>query len=155
MEGIIDLIENLNKKKNITKNKPNIIIPEFIFGNEMDDTLFLALFETIIKDISNKNNVNASGIKSFFQKIKYNTLYSIFNNEEIISKIKKDIIINALIDKGLYDNKPDINLTESIKIIKGFGDKEFSISNININFNEVNLNNNEKFKLDKNSLKEF
>ena len=72
----------------------------------MDDTLFLTLFETIINDISNKNSVNANEIKSFFDKIKYNTLYSIFNNEEIISKIKKDIIINVLIDKGLYDSKP-------------------------------------------------
>ena len=51
MESIIDLIKNLNKKKSISKNKPNIIIPEFIFGNEMDDILFLTLFETIIKDI--------------------------------------------------------------------------------------------------------
>ena len=66
MESIIDLIKNLNKKKSISKNKPNIIIPEFIFGNEMDDILFLTLFETIIKDISNKNSVNVSGIKSFF-----------------------------------------------------------------------------------------
>ena len=153
MENIHNLIKNLDKNKKKTKNMINI--PKFIFGNEMNDSLFLSLFENIIKDIYNQKSENAGGIKSFFNKMKFDTLYSIFNNEYIISKIKKDIIIHLLIDKGLYKSKPDINLTESLRIIKGINDEEFSVKKINIEFNEVSLKNNQKFKLDKTTLKQF
>ena len=153
MENIHNLIKNLDKNKKKTKNMINI--PKFIFGNEMNDSLFLSLFENIIKDIYNQKSENAGGIKSFFNKMKFDTLYSIFNNEYIISKIKKDIIIHLLIDKGLCKSKPDINLTESLRIIKGINDEEFSIKKINIEFNEVSLKNNQKFKLDKTTLKQF
>lgn len=153
MENIHNLIKNLDKNKKTTNNIINI--PEFIFGNEMDDKLFLTLFENIMKDIGNKKSENADGIKSFFNKIKFDTLYSIFNNEFILSKIKKDIIIHLLIDKGLCNSKPDINLTESVNIIKGLNDKEFSIKKIDLEFNAVNSKNDQKFKLNKNSLKNF
>ena len=153
MENIHNLIKNLDKNKKKTKTMINI--PNFTFGNEMDDSLFLSLFEKTINDIYNLKSENASGIKSFFNKMKFDTLYSIFNNEYIISKIKKDIIIHLLIDKGLYNSKTDINLTESLRIIKGFSDEELSIRNIDLEFKEIILKNNHKFKLDKTSLKQF
>ena len=153
MENIHNLIKNLDKNKKKTNNIVNI--PNFIFGNEMDDSLFLSLFESTIKNIYNQKSENAGVIKSFFNKVKFDALYSIFNSEYIISKIKKDIIIHLLIDKGLCNSKPDINLTESLRIIKGLKDKEFGIKKINIEFNEVNIKNDQKFKFDKTILKQF
>jgi hypothetical protein len=153
MENIHTFIKNLDKNKKKAKDKINF--PNFTFGNEMDDSLFLSLFEKTILDIYNHKSENAGGIKSFFNKMKFDTLYSIFNNEYVISKIKKDIIIHLLIDKGLCNSKPDINLTESLRIIKGFSDEELSIRNIDLEFKEVIIKNNNKFKLDKSSLKQF
>ena len=153
MDNIHNLINNLDKNKKKTKNM--ISIPNFIFGNEMDDSLFLSLFENTLKDIYNQKSENAGGIKSFFNKMKFVTLHSIFNNEYIISKIKKDIIIHLLIDKRLYNDKPNINLTEYLRIIKAANDEEFGIKNIILEFNEVSLKNGQKCKLDKVTLKQF
>ena len=153
MEKIHNLIKNLDKNKKKTKN--TISIPNFNFGNEMDDSLFLSLFENTIKDIYNQKSENASRIKSFFNKMKFVTLHSIFNNEYIISKIKKDIIIHLLVDKGLCSDKPVINLTESLRIINAVKDEEFCIKDIALEFNEVSLKNGQKCKLYKATLKQF
>ena len=103
----------------------------------------------MLSNIKNSESKNNSSIKSFFNKVGHDALFSITENNDILSKLKKDIIIQYLIDKGLFNNRTDINLFDSIKILNGVDDEEFAIKLFDLDFKEIELKNGKKFHLDK------
>ena len=141
-----------------TKNEPKeskINIPKFIFGNEMPDEDFLNLFEKLISYIKDNQPNNCNKIKSFFKKVGLNALFSILDNDNYLTKIKKDIIIQFLFDKGIFDNASDIKIKDSVAILTGIDDKEFSIQKQSLNFPEIDLSNGKKIKLNKELICQF
>ena len=126
-----------------------INIPKFIIGNEMTDEYFLELFEELISEIKDKMPKNVNRIKFFFKKVGYNALYSILENDDILTKIKKDNIIQFLFDKGIFNNTCDFNIDNSVELLSGIDVQEFSIKKEGLNFPEIDLPSGKKIKLNK------
>ena len=113
------------------------------------------MFQSLLTVIKEKEDKNRNTIKSFFSKVGFNSLYSLLYNNDILTKIKKDIVIQYLIDKGLFNSRTDMNSVDSIKILKGIGDEEFSIQLFNLDFKEIELSNGDKFQLNKEMIKKY
>lgn len=121
----------------------------------MSDEDFLKLFEELISEIKDKKPKNVNSIKSFFKKVGYNALYAILENDDILTKIKKDNIIQFLFDKGIFNNASDFNIEDSVDLLTGIDVKEFSIEKESLNFPEIELPSGKKIKLNKELICQF
>ena len=121
----------------------------------MSDEDFLKLFEELISEIKDKKPKNVNSIKSFFKKVGYNALYAILENDDILTKIKKDNIIQFLFDKGIFNNASDFNIEDSVDLLTGIDVKEFSIEKESLNFPEIELPSGKKMKLNKELICQF
>ena len=121
----------------------------------MPDEDFLELFEQIISYIKDNQPKNGNKIKTFFKKVGYNALFSILDNDSYLTKIKKDIIIQFLFDKGIFNNTSDFKIDDSVMILTGIDDKEFSIEKQNLNFPEIKLSSGKNIKLNKKLICQF
>ena len=121
----------------------------------MDDQTFLNLFDSIIKDIKDKKPTNCGKIYSYFEKIGTNCLYSILNANDMVTKLKKDIIIKTLIENGLLNSKTVFDSEDIANIVRAIDDKEFSIKALDLNFKEIALSNGEKIELNKDLIVRF
>ena len=149
------MVDNLGKNKSIKPSENNIDIPNFIFGKEMTDENFLVLFETLISDIKSKKPENGNKIKSFFKKVGYDALFSILDTNDVLAKIKKDIVIQYLVDKGIFNNASDVKSQDSQEILTGIADKEFSLEKITLDFPEIKLSNGKTVKINKELITKF
>lgn len=121
----------------------------------MTDEDFLKLFEKLISYIKNKKPKNCNKIKSFFKKVGYNALYEILENDDYLTKIKKDLIIQFLFDKGIFNNANNLKIDDSVALLTGIDDKEFSIAKETLNFPEIELSNGKKIKINKKLICQF
>ena len=117
MDKIIKIIESLGDSKNLKLKKKiikihilsnnefndNNIIQNFIFRNEMSNEKFLELFESLLVTIDNNKSKNPNEIKNFFNKIGNDALYALLDNK-ILTKIKKDIVLQYCIDRGIHNS---------------------------------------------------
>ena len=82
------------------------------------------------------NNKKCEIIKEFFKKIKYDTLYSVCD-DNILSNIKKDLILQVSVDKGLNNVKTNIGINYSINLIRVIDDDEFHLDKFNLEFKKI------------------
>ena len=145
---IVLIIENLAKdSKDVeinVKNSPNNIIryenkvfPKLVFGNEIDDNTFVEILKSLLLEIK-ANKTHALLIQSFFRKIKYDTLYSIFCKNKL-SNIKKDLILQICVERGINRDKINLGIKDAIDIIRGINDTEFDICEFNMEFKGITL----------------
>ena len=169
MDKIIKIIEDLEDSQNL-KQKNNIIkihillndkfhehniIPNFIFGNNMSNEKFLELFKYILITINNKKSKNTNEIKSFFNTIGNNALYTLLDNK-VLTKIKKDLILQYCIDRGIYNRRTSMSTKFIIELSKGVNNSEFCIEEFNLDFIERKASDNSQiFKINKEKIREF
>ena len=69
-----------NSSNNIIKYE-NKVFPKLVFGNEIDDNTYIEILKSLLMEIKAKKT-HALLFQSFFQKIKYDALYSIFGKNK-------------------------------------------------------------------------
>ena len=121
----------------------------------MSNEKFLELFESLLVTIDNNKSKNPNEIKNFFNKIGNDALYALLDNK-ILTKIKKDIVLQYCIDRGIHNSWSNIKSQFAIELLKGMDDSEFFIEEFNLDFIERKASyNTQSFKINKEKIKDF
>ena len=148
---------NIIKLNVISKDglNENNIIPYFEFRNDMNNEQFLDLFESLMININDKKPKNIDEISSFFKKIGNDALYTLLD-DKILTKIKRDIIIQYNMDRGIYNSRANMDTKFIIELIKGTEDSEFRIEEFDLNFTERKTKDRtQSFKINKDKISDF